>query len=76
MIRLLNEKLSLDDFRSTATRHIEQEGKPVTVKWYDGKTKVAEVLDDTEPAVDGYRWIGNSLFMRLNRRGKTLSPKE
>mgnify|MGYP007012590728 CR=1 FL=1 len=55
MIRLLTENLSLDDFRSTVTRHIEQEGKPVTIKWYDGKTKVAEVLVDTEPAIDGYR---------------------
>ena len=59
MIRLLNEKLRLDDFRSTVTRHTEQEGKPVTLKWYDGKTKVAEILVDTEPAIDGYRWIGD-----------------
>ena len=74
MIRLLNEKLSLNDFRSTVTRHTNQEGKPVTIKWYDGKTKVAEVLVDTEPAIDGYRWIGD-VEVNPKYRGNSLGTQ-
>ena len=74
MISILYESLSLDDFRSTITKHTEQEGKPVTVKWYDGKTKVAEVLVDTELAVDGYRWIGD-VEVNPKYRGNSLGTQ-
>ena len=73
MIRLLNENLSLNDFRSTVTHH-NQEGKPVTIKWYDGKIKVAEVLVDTEPAIDGYRWIGD-VEVNPKYRGNSLGTQ-
>ena len=74
MISVLYEKLSLDDFRSTTTKHTEQDGKPITVKWYDGKTKVAEVLVDTEPAIDGYRWIGD-VEVNPEYRGNSLGTQ-
>lgn len=60
MIRLLEsqQRYTLDDFKLTRSKDTETEGEPVTLKWWNGKELVGEILVDTVPAIDGYRWFG------------------